>query len=237
MAKLDHWRVMLPLQKILNQDSKIDKRTTSGMQKSYSRCMECNDEDIKLQGVMVKRYHTQCEFLMNHPSSALRHASDSEMETFLKIVLDEGLLLPAPQQRALVSRKTALAMANGNVKAVLQICSPFAMETVFDPKNPLLASVQDAQKDKLATFVQILSKDLLSPLIQGGAESRQSLLALCQTSENKFQDVDVVELDGPTSQLLTLCRSLWSALKAVLDVSSFALEAAEIGHVMSPNPH
>ena len=60
----------------------------------------------------------------------------------------EGLSLPPPYQRSLVARRTTAAMTSGNVKGVLHICSPFASETEFDVRNPLLASVQDEQKDK-----------------------------------------------------------------------------------------
>ena len=206
---LEEWQLKYPLQTQLLMDGNLDKRKTNGLNKRARKLLQSKDPETRLHGQMLQAYHSQLELLSKISSKNIKHTTAAELSRWLVLVQEEGLSLTSSQKRALVARKCSLALQAQNFIEVLDIMDPFQAVESFNPMDPKLANLDDPQREKVSTFVSIVTKDCLLPALDEGASGRQKLSDYCKMCLANFQTVDWVELEQSSAVALSNCTTVW----------------------------
>ncbi|CAK0884692.1 unnamed protein product, partial [Prorocentrum cordatum] len=216
---LDHWKSKISLAMVMS--GQVDGRTISACKKAAARMTQSEDDAVKAEAQLLNNFiktivTAQCLQVQNMPT-----CFPDDLKLYVRKMVEEDVIWPLPNMEKLLHLRLADLQKLGDMKALFDALDPFSSSVngKFDPECPRLADIPLPMASKTKLLVHISIETLLLGMIGKGAGSQDQVKTYTTICIDKFEDVDLVCLDGPSGACISECLDAWRAVLGLVSTS------------------
>eukprot|EP00971_Amphidinium_carterae_P352816 6492740-Amphidinium_carterae.4 len=196
-------------------EKRMDGRTMTGM-KNKQKSAELAGAS---QAGVMRNYIRLCEFAQALVEGNLMTYEEATLKSMVEQIEVEASL-PMTIKAKLVERAATQCLDNKEFQQLVEVVNPFARKT-WSSNLPSLGGLQADEATLIATYENLVAKNILNPLLIKGECAEGNVVAFCRAAMGVIKPLDPIDLN----LLEAACaRNAGCVFQALLAVTSEELD-------------